>query len=149
MNYLTLSDEQLELLESVLTDWERQETQEVAPRVEMLDGLREVRFRAIDVPRVYREEQPWREDTSDTQTVVYAFNEELGRDAVPRNPGFGYPEVVEVSADYDEDEPLEELHDDVAMVTNLAHKFGWTLHDYTEDHIMLRPAEDEHTVDNL
>jgi len=150
MNYFAFDDDQLEIIESVLTDWEKGEMSEISPRRDMLRGLREARFRAVDVPRTYRNEKPWEVQTEPVETLVYAINEELGRDAVPRDTGFGFPSIVEATAEYEEeDEALERLHDDVAMVTAVAHKFGWTLHEYTTENIMLIPAEDEHTVDDL
>jgi len=150
MKYTSISDEQMELIETVLTDWEKQEMSEIAPRTDMLHGLREVRFRAIDVPRKYNEDRPWETETEDAESLVYAINEELERDAVPRETNFGCPTIVETAAEYDDrEEALERLHDDVAMIVEIAHNFGWTLHDYDEHTISLQPAEDEHTADSL
>jgi len=150
MKYTAITDEQMELIETVLTDWEKQEMSEIAPRTEMLDGLREVRFRAIDVPRKYQDDRPWEVESEKPESIVYAINEELERDAVPRETNFGFPTIVETSTDYnDREQALERLHDDVAMIVEIAHNFGWTLHEYSEDSISLRPAEDEHTIDAL
>lgn len=150
MKYTSITEEQMELIVSVLTDWEREEMSKIAPQNEMLDALRDVRFRSIDVPQKYNADRPWEIESEEPESIVYAINEELGRDAVPRNTHFGFPTVVETSTDYDEEqESVEQLYDDVAEIVGIVHKLGWTLHEYGKDTISLRPAESEHTIDTL
>lgn len=150
MKHLTFRDEQLELLESVLADWAEQERESIDPRYDLIDGIEEVRFRAIDVPIRYRADQPWATETEDVETMVYALGEELNRDVYPRQVGYGWPDVIEVSTHYDPDEDtIEALQDDVAQVVSVAHEFGWTIHDYDDGRIIIKPANGPAEVNKL
>ena len=150
MNHLTFKQEQLEVLERALTTWEEQEIESVSPNYQLLNAVHEARFRCIDVPVRYRADQPWKEDTESVETMVYAMGEELDRDVYPRNIGYGWPDVVEVSTEYSsKEDTLEALHDDVAMVVSVAHGLGWTLHDYDEERIIVKPAHGPEDVNKL
>lgn len=150
MKHLTFRDEQLELLEQILADWEEQERESIDPRYDLIEGIEEVRFRAIDVPIRYRADRPWDTDTEDVETMVYALGEELERDVYPRQVGYGWPDVIEVSTRYDPQEhTIEELQDDVAEVVTVAHELGWTLHNYDAERIILKPANGPAEVNKL
>jgi len=150
MKHLTFRNEQLELLESVLAEWTEQERESVNPRYGMIDGIEEVRFRAIDVPIRYRADQPWETETESVETMVYALGEELDRDVYPRQVGYGWPDVIEVSTAYNPSEDsIEVLQDDVATVVSVAHEFGWTIHDYDDERIIIKPANGPAEVNKL
>jgi len=151
IKHLTFRDEPLELLETALHKWEESELESVNPDYDLVEGIQEVRFRAIDVPIRYRADQPWETETETVETMVYAMGEELNRDVVPRQVGYGWPDVLEVSANYNPEgeDTLEDLHDDVATVVSVAHEFGWTIHDYNGDRIILKPANGPSDVNKL
>jgi len=150
MKYTSISENQMEIIEKVLSDWTSKERGKMSPRFELVEDLESARFRAIDIPRMYNSDEPWKIKSKEPIDVAIEISERLERDAMERQSGFGFPPVVETSTDYNaEREVLELLHNDVVEVVKIAHEVGWTLNEFTEDGISLCPAEDEHTVDSL